>query len=503
MPIEGEKVPGHQIDEGVQAAARDAWLGVYKSFDGGQSWVTTLLPGYPQDPQWNVLKKYTAAADATVRAGTNGLFFYSGMAFDRDVARKNAIFVARFIDNNNHEISTLDVINNPGLDPIEYIDTTIIDRGNDTWFLDMPNMAVGIPNSMSGMEVMQTQCAYPQNIPNNNVYVAYTAFRETAGGETRSHIRFKRSMNSGHFWSLPRIISKTHRLVQRPIIAIDPSDSRKIYVVWRRFKQGNQGDGIFIAKSTNSGFTFTWPRKISNLEEFDQGTSGVSFRTNSYPAITVDLHGRVYVAVARRMGGITGKARIYVKTSGNGLNWTSPWKPLTQNDYDVQGHQIQPVLHFQEGFVFATWIDQREDLAYKEIGASALNEWIEDSVYRHTVDVRFAFANPGANPVFTESKKVSRYLHLFETDGSGNPILDANGKFILKQAQWNPPNLPMFQGGLVPFHGDWIDMMGQYILPQSNGNWRYNTHPTIDTKGNPEMPNIHIAWTDNRDVWYP
>src|SRR5512141_1537623 len=27
----------------------DAWLGIFKSFDCGRTWKTTLLPGYPQD----------------------------------------------------------------------------------------------------------------------------------------------------------------------------------------------------------------------------------------------------------------------------------------------------------------------------------------------------------------------------------------------------------------------------------------------------------------------
>src|SRR6185436_343644 len=27
----------------------DAWLGVFKSFDGGVTWQSTLLPGFPQD----------------------------------------------------------------------------------------------------------------------------------------------------------------------------------------------------------------------------------------------------------------------------------------------------------------------------------------------------------------------------------------------------------------------------------------------------------------------
>src|SRR3954452_3829882 len=27
----------------------DAWLGLFKSFDGGKNWVSSLVPGYPQD----------------------------------------------------------------------------------------------------------------------------------------------------------------------------------------------------------------------------------------------------------------------------------------------------------------------------------------------------------------------------------------------------------------------------------------------------------------------
>src|SRR5947209_17316480 len=37
---------------GVSGSAEptgDAWLGLFKSFDGGQTWTSTLIPGYPQD----------------------------------------------------------------------------------------------------------------------------------------------------------------------------------------------------------------------------------------------------------------------------------------------------------------------------------------------------------------------------------------------------------------------------------------------------------------------
>ena len=67
----------------------DAWLGVFKSLDGGQTWKSNLLPGYPQDTSpiglTSPLKGYDAAADPTVRTGSNGLFYYSGIVFQRNV----------------------------------------------------------------------------------------------------------------------------------------------------------------------------------------------------------------------------------------------------------------------------------------------------------------------------------------------------------------------------------------------------------------------------------
>ena len=101
-------LPGLAEDE-----TGDAWLGLFKSYDGGQRWTTTLLPGYPQDHSAvglaSPIKGYGAGADAVVRAGTNGLMYYAGLVFDRsdpatpEVPGKSAIFVARYIDNNNKE----------------------------------------------------------------------------------------------------------------------------------------------------------------------------------------------------------------------------------------------------------------------------------------------------------------------------------------------------------------------------------------------------------------
>src|SRR5271155_2991075 len=80
----------------------DAWLGIYKSFDGGLTWQSTLLPGFPLDGSPEGLASpihgRQASADPLVRAGSNGLLFLTGVAFDRGTGPLSKVFISRFID---------------------------------------------------------------------------------------------------------------------------------------------------------------------------------------------------------------------------------------------------------------------------------------------------------------------------------------------------------------------------------------------------------------------
>src|SRR5213075_1090272 len=100
-------------------------------------------PGYPQDVTpiglASPIKGYQAAADPVVRAGTNGLFYYAGLAFDRGENGKSAIFLARFVDNNNLE----------GGDPIAYVGTRIVAKNPGSRFLDKPWLAVDVPRTLN------------------------------------------------------------------------------------------------------------------------------------------------------------------------------------------------------------------------------------------------------------------------------------------------------------------------------------------------------------------
>ena len=144
----------------------DAWLGVFKSFDGGATWASTLLPGFPADTssagRSSPLFGLAAAADPIVRAGSNGMFYYAGIAFNRG-SNTGKVFVARFIDNNNKENGDTTNLQTPGVftavsptDPIRYLGTTVVQSGGSTQFLDKPWMAVDVPRGSATCKISYT-----------------------------------------------------------------------------------------------------------------------------------------------------------------------------------------------------------------------------------------------------------------------------------------------------------------------------------------------------------
>jgi hypothetical protein len=464
------------------AMVGDAWVGIYKSFDGGESWTTSLIPGFPQDNSpagmASPLKQFSTAADPIVRAGTNGLFYYSCMGFNRSQTKGGgSIFLTRFIDNNNVE----------GGDSIKYLDTKIVDLGTSGQFIDMPRIAVDIPREVGTISIDG------QEIPRSNVYFAYTLFLGNTATNVRSRIMFRRSTDCGATWGSAIKISESQHIIQGATIAIDPVTGA-VYVAFRRFLHPSQTNAIVIMKSTDSGQTFSAPIVIANITPFDQPAtdaggdgvsdpSGTSFRTNGYPTMTVDKDRIVYVAWTERGRGPVGEARIVMATSLGGTSWNTPTVIVDPSDTSFLGHQFMPSLSYAQGKLVLVWYDQR----YDEYGVYGTNAWISDNMpIRHTTDVRVAQANPGLSPSFKESVQVSKYLWVL-TPGSSS---------LLEQQQYNPPNFEMFKGGTTPFHGDYIEVTSspQFVLG-ANG-WKFNTDPS-------NTPVFHAVWTDNRDVRPP
>ncbi len=499
----------------------DAWLGLFSSFDGGNVWQSVLLPGYPQDTSTqgstSPLKAYEAGADPMVRAGTNGLFYYSGLAFNREANGTSAVFVARYVDDNNFQ----------GANTIRYLSTSVVATGGANNFLDKPAIAVDIPRPGS------PTCTIPAGphvnaatISAGRIYVAYTQF---VGPESSnvSKIMFSESSNCGKTWSSPQKISGPQQTNQGAALAIDPSTG-DVYIVWRIFAAQSQPNAIAGVAHQYGSNNFT-PIISAPISAFDQATTDLSFRTNAYPSIAVDNSGNIYVAWAQRGSSsnkITGgDARIQVFAvkptyRGNQLEKVQIAGPLTVDNYQGRGHQIMPALAVSSGKLTVAWYDFRDDdqiAVYTAAGGGnysfseelpagvtpAFSQYVADptspyspALWRHTVDVRAAQASVGLPPSFRPSIMVSQYSY---GTPAGAETQVGNDPDNIEQLEFDAPNLPLFQLGTVPFVGDYIDVAGPTFVPALSGSkelWRFNNLPT-----DPDY--THVVWTDNRNVVQP
>jgi uncharacterized protein YjbI with pentapeptide repeats len=539
LPTEPGSIPG--------TLSGDAWLGVFKSYDGGLSWQSTLLPGYPQDKSagsaglTSPLKAYSAAADPTVRAAASGLFYYSGIAFNRGT-NIGAIFVSRHFDLNNKENGDA-TDPSQGKDAIVYVDTKIVDTGTSGQFLDKPWIAVDQPRGA-------TTCSIPVGggvtVPAGNVYMVWSRFT----GSTSTKIMFSRSTDCGKTWSNPTKLSESNSINQGTNLAVDPNNGN-VFACWRRFATSSAPDAILCARSTDAGNTF--PSKYTStvatlgtgaapfLWAFDQGSSGAQFRTNALPTMAVSFDtatgkSLVHVAWAARPSA-SGDSRIYVSSSPDGLVWSAPVAADTLGISDdfgntlTRGHQFMPQLTFSQGRLMLLYYDQRLDhtlgLAYPTAGFPDANGRFylfkrdkkgelltsEALVYtptisdaslvsrRHTIDLRVASKKP-ADAAFTATT-VSEYKYGLRVNAAGD-FVDETGHAVgsrtnpppLAQLQTNVPNLPLFAQGTVPFVGDYIDIAGPAFVPGGLYGWTANTAPS-------SAPVFYATWTDNRDVVPP
>ncbi|MFZ3211258.1 MAG: putative Ig domain-containing protein [Terriglobales bacterium] len=544
----------------------DAWLGVFKSLDGGATWASTLLPGFPADSTKGAAPGQTtasplfglaAAADPIVRAGTNGMFYYGGIAFNRN-SNVGKVFVARFIDNNNKENGNPTNLETPGLftaisptDPIRYLGTTVVQSGSATQFLDKPWLAVDVPRGSATCSISYTNpdgTTGTQTIPASNIYMSFSDF---VNNDTESSILFTRSTNCGATWSSPIALSGlgvnqgSVVVVAPPIPGTESVLPPIIYVAWRQFGSGSTPSAIMMAVSINGGVSFvkafaahTFPLSCNTTPTgtgcpFDQGITDTSFRTNAYPALAADTTARTYLAWTQRQA--DGDARIVLQVGllgvspppsfsapalvDNGYVYDDYGNPLT--NLSGRGHQVMPSLTFNAGKLMMIYYDLRQDhtigqftelanlTGYSETrefegelvgdpnNAAVFNFWIQDTdppltVRRHTIDVQGAQATPLAAtnlsaPAFSAFRIAHYQFGINPYDGSN----------VAEQLQVNPPNLPMFQTGTVPFMGDYIDVAGAPPFVMTSGKWHFNTGTAAG------LPVFQAVWTDNRNVVPP
>jgi hypothetical protein len=523
----------------------DAWLGVYTSLDGGETWKSTLLPGYPQDTSSvgtsSPLHAYTVATDPTVRAGTNGMFYYSGLVFDRGTPAPSGVFVATFQDQDNkgngdNAILTTTNGKTHG-NPFAYVGATLIDSGTSGQFLDKPWIVVDIPRPGRTATCKVNGVTFSSGY----IYLVYTQFNGSQNNPS-SKIKEVTSTNCGATWSNPQILSQSQKLAQGTVAAIDPNNGN-VYVAWRQIAVAgnpNQPDAMQWAVSTNGGSSFTYePAAFTfaaptskNLyppgSVFDQPqASNTNFRSLDVPTLAVDANSRVWMAFSERVNGATAGtygSRIMITTLPKGsMTWTTPiFADSTYGSIQYPyGLQFMPSLNFAYGKMALAWFDSRRDnlesmlqcpanatctglsdLTARDVPipgstisnpASIFTPLISDpnAGIRHTIDVYGGIIDPSSGPKPFAGFQVSQYGYWVNPSDNNQ----------IEQGFFNPPNLPMFVQGQQPFIGDYIDIASQNIIP-SGSTWVFNTQGT-DSTGATNAPDFHFTWTDNRDVVPP
>jgi hypothetical protein len=478
----------------LAGAVGPIWLGYYRSVNGGSSFTSSLVPGYPDDtsPYATLSQARTATAGDPVIAWDNHgrAFFGSESSGDPagTVKTFGDVFVARYRNPGGADAA------DTTRDGLEYYGTTVVAQGSSA-----PNL-LGKFNDKTSIEADRTggNC-------DGNVYFAYSRFTGNGG----VGIYFSRSTDHGVTFSNPMKVSASIQDVQFPDIAV--TGNGHVYVTFRQFGSGKDPNAVMIVKSTDCGQTFAPPVLITpfiesdakdesspepipqpqsqpddpNFESADAGTardcgdfadactSGFTFfRRDTQVRSTADQQdgtrewvyvvydatkpgteaptGSTYHTTDPGMGGQAGTFFLRY----NGANGTSTAPALIDNE--ARGHQVFPDISADGGILHAIWWDSRNDGCYS---------------------VALPISNC-ANRTTTAS------LDVYASDSTDRGASWATA-VPLTDVRSNP-NYEQFGNRAVPFAGDylWVTSVGNFAYAVWT-DWR-NTVAGTDPRESPE-----------------
>jgi hypothetical protein len=468
-------------------ANQNIWLGYYRSQNGGSSWQSGLVPGYPGDTSPASTRAQVNAAssgDPVIAWDTHGNAYFgaeaSGVAGDPFSKKTNGdIWVGRYKNPDGDN-------GNPAKDASYFAYSRTVANGSQA-----PNL-LGVFNDKTSIEVDRTGGAC-----DGNVYFAYSRFN----GNGVPGIFFTRSTDRGNSWTTPHVISNTLKDVQFPDIAVTSDGT--VTVTWRQIesKRAGQTDAVVYNVSKDCGQTFfNQPLTLANFIHYDEqdvsgGSSGTPvdsgvrgetgtpdagsghardcgdgrdacksgytfFRQDSQVRSTADekdTTNTVYVVYnATKPGTETATGTTYgTIVSGTGSQSAIYFTTITNGvgrgdgsvvDDQAKGHQFFPDVAASGGKLHLIWWDSRNDAAYSRTlppGNTATRTNSGDAL-----DV-YATAKKYTDAAFPKATRVTNR--------------GTNG------------NWEQFDGRRVPFAGDylWVTAVGEHA---------------------------YVVWTDARDT---
>ena len=465
------------------------WLGYYRSQDSGSSFISSLVPGYPEDTSPFAALAHTrntGSGDPVIAWDAEGRVFMgseaSGNKFHPS-QESGDNWVARYVNPDGPN-------GDPANDGLLYQGTETVSTGSGSFN--------GKFNDKTAIEADRTNSAC-----HDNVYFSWSRFTGGQPNGFNSFVYFVRSTDHGVSWTSPMKLSLGVHDIQNPDISV--TGNGDVYVTFRSFAsvQAHQAtNGVWYVKSTDCGATFSTPHLITSFEPYDatdiedpqpvpipQGATGAmpgqTPAKNVKPVVTGDCgdfdshcaSGYTFFRHTTQVRSIadqtdTQNQFVYLvydpskpgtevdsgTTYGSIVSGDQPAKyhqnvgsqegvyfirldgatgqatdPALIDDQPV-GHQLFPDISINGGVLHALWWDSRLDPSYspkRPIGND------EDGVTGPSLDV-WAATSTDAGATWTNLHRV--------TDVSTNP------------------NYEQFSNRIVPFAGDylWITSVGDF-----------------------------------------
>jgi hypothetical protein len=360
-----------------EACGGNRWNGLYITYNGGTTWEQSLVPGYFTDPTFPQGTEQDESEQSGLCVNTDpvivfdglGNFYYSHVSFNdipQGTSTRSTVGVLyvstyRFENGKYAHAKTVKVPSASGLSKAADIHE------------------VGPGNSNFDDKQWMTVDRSPDSPHYGRVYVTWTKFG-AQGGQSAVWLSHCGGDVPGEAcadddgWSDGVIVNKpvAGGLVQESYPATAPDGT--IYVGFLQF-QGGFGSslphaGIWIAKSTDDGVTFTQTR-ITPIRQIPSpippqssaaNDGGNSFRTGTVPGVAItpndesEVGYSVHVTWGEWIDGRQADVR-YSRSTDGGTTWETP---LTLNDVST-GHQFFPSIAANGQNVHVAWLDSRLD----------------------------------------------------------------------------------------------------------------------------------------------
>ncbi len=313
-------------DYRLKSSGEHRWHGYYRSTDGGVTWSSSLLPGFPGDnsPQGfaSPLHNFNATSDPVLAFDRMGNLYYAGIAFNITSSQPGSgttanfsAFVAKYIN-----------------DGATYSAVAMI-AGADA--ADKPWIAVDTTGGPSDGNVYLAFDGFLSNVPNSFFATLFTS-----------------SSNGGKTFSLP-FYAPPNGIGQLPGVTVDTAGN--VYVSTEAFDPtfGTALNYTQVTKIANGGTTVVQNVKAINpAHMIPSPLAGGSFRALTIPQIAADSQGVYLVFDDVRLG----NSNVYLtRSTDGGLTWTSP---LRVNDV-LSGQHFFPTIALSSGVISLAWYDSR------------------------------------------------------------------------------------------------------------------------------------------------